>query len=206
MADPAPSLPRRPYVDILDERRDAVRGQLRAIFPEGPAVFDWEVGCGHGHFLTAYAAAHPGRVCLGVDMESSRIERATKKRDRARLPNLHFIRAEARLFLQTLPATARLSRVFILFPDPWPKSRHHKHRLLQPEFLEALARSASPDARLYFRTDHEEYFAEAHRAAATAAGWEIVPEAWPFEHATVFQSRAPSYQSFVARRRLPVGH
>ena len=160
-----------------------------------------EIGCGHGHFLTAYAAAHPDELCVGIDIELERIERAQRKQKRSGLPNLHFVRAEARLFLDVLPGTVRASAIYFLFPDPWPKRRHHKNRLLAVPFLERLGEKAADEARLYFRTDYAPYHADARREAAGSPSWAIADEAWPFEAPTVFQERAGGYHSFVAVRR-----
>ena len=186
---------------LLAERRGALRAELATILRGCPEGLVWEVGCGHGHFLTAYAQAHPEAVCVGIDIASDRIERATRKRDRARLPNLHFLQAEARLFLETLPIGVGLRDVFILFPDPWPKLRHRKHRILRPDFLEAVAGRAARDCRLCFRTDYAPYFEEATRVVDTHGRWRVSEESWPFEYQTVFQRRAPGYQSLVARVR-----
>lgn len=188
------------YSAVLAERRDSVRAQLAKILSPDRARFLWEVGCGHGHFLAAYAAAHPDTLCIGVDIESDRIARADKKRDRARLTNLHFIRAEARLFLDALPSNARITDIFILFPDPWPKLRHHKHRLLQPGFLAKVAAHAAPGCNLYFRTDHHPYYVEAVAAVQASPHWQPIEAPWPFEFETVFQSRAPRHDSLIARK------
>jgi tRNA (guanine-N7-)-methyltransferase len=118
------------------------------------------------------------------------------------LENLHFIRAEARLFLEMLPPDAALSDVFILFPDPWPKLRHRKHRIVQPEVLGAIAAHAAPGCRLFFRTDFAPYFEEAAATISSHAQWRVVDEHWPFEFETVFQSRAPAFHSLVAQHRL----
>ena len=192
--------PSREYLGILAERRMALARELDAAL-DGATEFVWELGSGHGHFLAAYAAAHPTVCCIGVDIVSERIERARRKRDRARLTNLHFLRTEGRLFLETLPPTTRIRDAFILFPDPWPKSRHHKHRIIQPSFLHQLASHATFDCRLIFRTDFAPYF-EAARATVTANDqWKLTDEPWPFEAETVFQNRAPTHHSLVARRR-----
>ncbi len=191
------------YVNLLEGRRRHLLDELGPILP-GDTEFVCEIGCGHGHFLTAYATAHPSRICLGVDLVSERVERARKKRDRAQLSNLHFIRSEARLFFDVLPAGARLSSIYILFPDPWPKMRHHKHRIMQPEFLEVLAVRATPECRLYFRTDYGPYFTEAQATVRDHPRWRLVEESWPFEYETVFQARAESYASLVAALR-PAG-
>lgn len=215
------------FSSVLAERRAVVRAELDRIFrsplaanPAGstvaanpggsggqptansPAEFIWEVGCGHGHFLTAYASAYRDRVCLGVDIASDRIARAKKKAERARLPHLHFLRAEASLFLAALPPEVRICTAFVLFPDPWPKSRHHKHRVLQPDFLLALAERAATGCRLHFRTDFEPYYQEARATAAASPKWSLVDAPWPFEFETVFQSRAAAgFHSFIAELR-----
>ncbi len=193
---PPPSIS---YPALLARRRTELAEELERIaLKAGPLV--WEVGSGHGHFLTAYATAHPEKICIGIDLASDRIARAHRKRDRAKLPHLHFIRAEARFFLDVLPPAVRFDTVFVLFPDPWPKLRHHKHRILQPEFLAATAARAKPGCRLYFRTDHRPYFEDARKAVSESANWQLVDEPWLFEFVTVFQSRAPVHHSLVARR------
>ncbi len=185
----------------LDARREAVRAELAAFVPAG-AQLVWEVGCGHGHFLTAYAAAHRDAQCVGVDTELDRIRRAVRKQERARLSNLYFVRTEARLFLEALPTDATLAAVFVLFPDPWPKRRHHKHRLLQENFLREIAARAAPGTPFYFRTDHEPYFRAVEAVLREHADWRLAPgDPWPFEQPTVFQARAAAHFSLVARRR-----
>ena len=187
------------YQTERDRRRTALEAQFRAILPVG-ASFTWELGAGHGHYLTAYAAAHPEKLCIGVDIVSERVERALRKRDRARLENLFFIHAEARLFLETLPPDAAFSELFILFPDPWPKVRHHKHRILQPSFLTAAAQRSRENSRLCFRTDNTAYFSQAQQVICEHPECRVSDEKWPFEFSTVFQTRAPQYESLIARR------
>jgi tRNA (guanine-N7-)-methyltransferase len=187
------------YLETMAQRRQDLRDQLGRILPPR-AEFVWELGAGHGHFLTAYAQAHPEKLCLGIDIVGERVERAMRKRDRAKLANLHFLHAEGRLFLETLPAGAACSDIFILFPDPWPKLRHHKHRIIQPAFLEAVAARGARDCRLLFRTDHAPYFEDAAAVIGAHPAWRRVDEPWPFEFETVFQSRAPSYHSLIARQ------
>lgn len=182
----------------MEQRRQDLHQQLTRILPDN-SHFVWELGCGHGHFLTAYAQAHPHQLCVGIDIVSERIERALRKRDRAKLSNLFFVHAEARLFLDTLPHTSAFSELFILFPDPWPKSRHHKHRILQPDFLSTASRRATRDCRLCFRTDFAPYFDDAQKTVHSHPHWKAAEEPWPFEFNTVFQSRAANYQSLIAR-------
>ena len=184
----------------VEDRRRSLRPILARIL-SADAPFVWEIGSGHGHFLTAFAAARPETPCIGVDISLSRVTRAEIKRDRSRLPNLHFIRADALDFLAALPPGIFLSSVFILFPDPWPKRRHHKNRLLQPGFLAQIAERAGEGARIHFRTDHDAYFSQARDTVLASPQWRLVDEPWPFEMKTVFQARAAAYQSFTALRR-----
>jgi tRNA (guanine-N7-)-methyltransferase len=185
----------------ISRRRDALRETLLA-FLTPDSSFVWEVGCGHGHFLAAYAAAHPQQACVGIDIASDRIDRAEKKRSRAHLANLHFVRADAEDFLAAMPAGARFSAIFLLFPDPWPKRRHHKHRVMTAGFLSAAAAAAAPGTGLFFRTDHDPYYLEAAAAVRSHGDWrEADPATWPFEEPTVFQRRAERHFSLVALRR-----
>ncbi|WP_342750544.1 SAM-dependent methyltransferase [Termitidicoccus mucosus] len=205
-------------------RRDARLAALRetlAVLLRGHPRITLELGCGHGHFLTAYAAAQSVSLsafhrlsaserrpqtpfCIGIDLIGERIARARRKAARAGLePHLAFLQAEAGEFLASLPAHVAFADIFILFPDPWPKRRHHKNRLIQPEILTALATRSGIDTRLCFRTDYAPYFEDACETMTAHANWEIDPTlSWPFEQETVFQNRAKIYQSFVARRIL----
>lgn len=176
-----------------------LRTQLAELWPAWPRTITLEIGCGHGHFLTAYAQAHPAAHCIGVDILEDRVLRARRKAERAGLANLAFFHAEARLFLEALPPDVRFARIFILFPDPWPKRRHHKNRIMQPEFLRLLAARAGEGARLCFRTDYEPYFHDATATLQADSGWQAAAEPWPFEYETVFQSRAETYHSYVGR-------
>ncbi|MDR2513364.1 MAG: tRNA (guanosine(46)-N7)-methyltransferase TrmB [Puniceicoccales bacterium] len=162
-----------------------------------------EIGCGHGHFLAAYSAAHPAVFCLGLDLISKRIERALRKRDRANLANLTFIKADAFELLEALPDKTQLQAIFLIFPDPWPKMRHHKNRLIQPGLLDRLAELSTPEhTRLHFRTDHDGYFSWAHSLLAQHPAWHLLPEEiWPFEHETFFSQRLPIHHSLIAKRQ-----
>ena len=201
MIDEAKSLSGEPdHRARVDQRRADLRLALAPLLSAHPTIV-LEVGCGHGHFLTAYAAARPTQICVGIDLSLDRIARAERKRVRAGLANLHFIRADADDFFASLPAGTFFSALFILFPDPWPKRRHHKNRLLQPAFVAQIAERAGQGARLHFRTDYKPYFAEAAETLRASSAWRLVDEPWPFEVETVFQRRAAGYQSLTALRR-----
>lgn len=186
---------------LVGDRRGALRHLLGEVMPPG-SRFVWEIGSGHGHFLAAYAKTHPDRLCIGIDIASDRIARAEQKRERAGLANLHFIRADAEDFLASMPGDARFESIFILFPDPWPKRRHHKNRVVKPDFLSAAAARSELGAGLFFRTDHEPYFMEVAAMLSAHPDWaKAASPAWPFEEATVFQKRAKGHFSLEAVRQ-----
>ncbi|MFO7724844.1 MAG: tRNA (guanosine(46)-N7)-methyltransferase TrmB [Oceanipulchritudo sp.] len=179
-------------------RVGSLRNRLSEMYPPGTGI-TLEIGCGHGHFLTAYAQRHPGKACLGIDLLNRRIEKAEQKRSKRALGNLHFLKAEVTEFLEAWPRERGLERCFILFPDPWPKKRHLKNRILQPALLEALAALATPGAALHFRTDHEGCFEWGLEQIRSHPRWEIRAGApWPFENASYFQELAGSYRSLSA--------
>jgi tRNA (guanine-N7-)-methyltransferase len=189
------------HESLISQRRDELRAALTGIVTAESRLV-WEVGSGHGHFLTAYAKAHPAETCVGVDIMSDRVVRAHRKRERAQLANLHFVRADSADFLAVLPEGARFTSVFILFPDPWPKRRHHKNRVLNAAFLTDVASRAGQGAPLHFRTDHAPYFAAASSMIRGHADWETLEDpSIGFEEPTVFEKRARGHFTLVARRR-----
>ena len=191
------------YRRSVQERQVLLAQTCRELF-DGIERITLEIGCGHGHWLVAYAGAHPDEFCVGIDLKTKRIERARRKSDRLRLENLHFLKAEAGEFLQAMPSELKLERVIVIFPDPWPKKRHHKNRLIQPRFLNALGERTTPGARLCFRTDHRPYFQWAVEHIESHPVWRIRPEVpWPFEKETFFQSILKRHSSLVAVKAAP---
>ena len=189
------------HTAIISARREALCDTLARIIGRSDR-FVWEIGSGHGHFLTAYAAAHPDETCVGIDIASERVARADLKRRRSKLEHLHFVRADAEDFLASMPQNARFTSIFILFPDPWPKRRHHKNRIMKHQFLAGVAARSAKGAKLFFRTDHEPYLRDAASVLSENADWfQEETATLPFEEPTVFQKRAARYFTLVAIRR-----
>lgn len=167
----------------------------------GRKVITLELGCGHGHFLDGYSTAHPDEFCIGIDLRSKRIEKGERKHSRGGQTNLAFMKAEASEFIDALPEDVSLGKIFFLFPDPWPKKRHFRYRMLRTDMLDRLAKRAPAGALLHFRSDHTEYFQWAIDHLNEHPSWRIEPSiAWPFERETFFSQLLPVYQSMVARR------
>jgi len=192
--------PRAAHEACMKAMRDALAAKCLELFPD-PVSITLEVGCGHGHFLTSYAQAHPDEICVGVDLVTKRVVKGQSKRDKRALNKLHFIKAEVLEFLDVLPAHVSISRCFVLFPDPWPKKRHAKKRIVQAPLLDKVAAKTSPGGMLCLRTDHEEYFQWIVEHVAASPNWDIDDEAeWPFESSSFFQELMDGWQSLIAIR------
>ena len=119
-----------------------------------------DMGCGKGRFLLARAAAHPAVNFFGVDRMLRRIRKVDRKVVRRGLTNVRLLRMEAYYATTYLIPPESISAYYIFFPDPWPKARHHEHRLFNPRYLDALHRTLRPDGVVHFATDHLPYFEE----------------------------------------------
>ena len=108
-------------------RKEELRAECEEVL-QGVDRILFEAGCGHGHWLTDYAEDTPDQFCIGIDLISFRIRKGLAKRDKRGLKNLHFIKAELGEFLEVLPERVRFDMTVLLFPDPWPKAKHHRRR------------------------------------------------------------------------------
>lgn len=161
----------------------------------------FEAGCGHGHWLTDYAEANPEIICVGIDLISWRIRKGNDKKAKRGLKNLHFYKAELGEFLECLPEAIRFERTVLLFPDPWPKAKHHRRRMVQPAFLDEVARRTDVGGEFCFRSDDRPYFDWTVEHLEEHKEWEVDESAeWPYESETYFQSLMDSYHSVIARR------
>ena len=159
-----------------------------------------EIGCGHGHFLTAYAEAHSQEFCLGIDRISKRIRKANEKVDKRALKNILFIKADSSEFFSVLPISVKIPKLFLLFLDPWPKKRHLKKRIIQQDFLNKLSQRMPSKSQLFFRTDHCDYWKWTLGHLETNPYWHESNHSWPFEQETYFQKIMGDYQSLIATR------
>ncbi len=137
-----------------------------------------DLGCGKGRFLLAHAHDHPGINYLGIDRMLRRIRKVDRKVVRAGLRNVRLYRMEAYYAVTYLIPAASIATYFILFPDPWPKARHHHHRLFNDPFMAALRRTLQPGGRIHVATDHQPYFREITEIFARHSAWCQPVEPW----------------------------
>jgi tRNA (guanine-N7-)-methyltransferase len=136
-----------------------------AIFASG-APLEVDVGAGKGRFLLARASANPDVCYLAIERLLGRVRKIDSKLTRNGLANVRIIRLEAFYALQFLLPPKRIRTVYIHFPDPWPKRRHHKRRLFSPEFLDILHDRLEPGGTVQIATDHLDYFEAIRKAFA----------------------------------------
>ena len=136
----------------LIERVDLTRLFLR------PQPLEVELGSGDGTFLVGLARQRPEHNFIGVERLLGRLRKLERKTQRARLNNLRGVRIESSYFLRYLLPLRSVAALHIYFPDPWPKRKHRRHRLVNEGFP-ALARLVlAPGGSVFLRTDDEDYF------------------------------------------------
>jgi tRNA (guanine-N7-)-methyltransferase len=152
-----------------------------------------EIGCGMGETTAAIAVARPDEDFLGVEVHAPGVGSLLRRIEGAGLPNLRVIRHDAVDVVAHMIGAGSLAGIHVFFPDPWPKKRHHKRRLLQPGFVHALAERLQPGGYLHVATDWEDYAQQVLATleaealfANTAAGFAARPAYRPL---TKFEAR-----------------
>lgn len=159
---------------VIELKDDDRTFDLRAFVPEGTPL-EIEIGCGNGRFIAANAAKHPDVRYFGVERMMERVRKCSKKAQQGALGNLTIVRVEAGRFVRELLPAGCVRAMYLFFPDPWPKRRHHKNRFFQREMCDTLARILEPGGTLYVSTDHEDYFLEMRRFLSEDSRFEEVP-------------------------------
>ena len=166
-----------------------------------------EVGCGKGKFLTARAKENPDCDFLGIERMLERVRLFDGKCRRGNIDNAKVLRLEALYTFHYLLPAHHVRRVYVFFPDPWPKKKHRSHRLFGPLFLNALWKRLEIGGKIEFATDHREYFEAVCEWFAADERFEKVeamprPEAVWTEFETMFRSQGlPIYSA--AWKSLP---
>ncbi len=169
-----------------------------------------EVGFGGGEHMVHQAAANSGAGLIGVEIFVNAVAMALGKIRAAGVDNIRLHAGDVRDLMEVLP-DACLARAFLLYPDPWPKARHHRRRFVTPEHLGPLARLMAPGAELRVATDIPDYVRQTLEEVPAAGFDPVAPDPagrhtpWPDWHPTRYEAKAlregrrPQYLSF--RRR-----
>jgi tRNA (guanine-N7-)-methyltransferase len=164
--------------NILLDERATIAGPIdfATMFGNNHLV-ELEIGTGKGTFLAARATARPEINFLGIEWAKSYAMYAADRFSRSGLGNVRMLGTDAGPFVKKCIPAGSLWRVHIYFPDPWPKKRHHRRRLIQTSFLEQVHRILKPGGQVLIVTDHLDYFEHIQRVFTTAKG--LVPISFP---------------------------
>jgi tRNA (guanine-N7-)-methyltransferase len=173
----------RHHVNPLNFRPEPAVPDWSRVFEHPERPLEVDVGCAKGTFLLARAAQATERNFVGLEIRLPMVERTRQDAAKRSLKNVHVIFGNANADFDRLFKEASVDRVYVHFPDPWFKKRHHKRRVMTPAFLEVLASRLKDGGELHFMTDYEEYskdagpLIEAHPAFENALGpGKLAPE------------------------------
>lgn len=190
---------------IWDDNPERAPLDLPALFADRPVWL--EIGFGGGEHMVHQALAHPEAAIIGCEPYINGVAMLLGKIRQARATNIAIHPGDARDLFDVLPDGA-IARAFLLYPDPWPKKRHHRRRFVTPEHLAPLARILAPGAELRIATDIPDYVRQAleqvprHGFAWQAerpADWRAPWDDWlstRYEQKALREGRAPHYLTF----------
>jgi tRNA (guanine-N7-)-methyltransferase len=162
-----------------------------------------EIGSGMGETTARIAAERPDTDFIAVEVHGPGVGSLLKLIDREQLKNLRVIRHDALEVLQHMIADGSLAGIHLFFPDPWPKKRHHKRRLVQPAFAALAGRKLAPGGALHVATDWDDYAAQIREVLQGSPDFTPAPAA--SRPATKFELRGRrlghTVHDFVFRRR-----
>ena len=140
------------------------------------APLELEIGFGNGERLLRQALDEPHKDFIGVEVWPPGVGTLLRRLAEHRADNVRIVKADAGEYIKRCLPKACLDGVWILFPDPWPKKRHHKRRLVKGDFLELVAEKMKPGAKMYLATDWQHYADEMRAAVSASAQFEIVED------------------------------
>lgn len=166
-----------------------------------------EIGCGKGRFLVERGGARPDVGLLGVERARKYLELSARRIRRAALANVRVLHSTAEDVLFRCLGDGSLAAVYVFFPDPWPKKRHHKRRFLRPENVSRIAEVLEPDGRLLVKTDHPAYAEVVAQVLASESL--LVPDATESAFAGIaptsfeikYERESRAFHRFAYRRR-----
>jgi tRNA (guanine-N7-)-methyltransferase len=144
---------------MLSQAVDYFTIEPEAIFARR-APLEIEIGAGKGDFILEYAAANPEKNFLAIELSGTVGQLLAVRCGRAELPNVRVARMDARALVNLMLPDASVAAFHIYYPDPWPKERHIKHRMVSPWFVRNLARTLAPDGAIYAASDVKEWAEE----------------------------------------------
>jgi tRNA (guanine-N7-)-methyltransferase len=186
-------------LDSLTDRLD-----LEKIFGR-KAALHVDVGCGDGTFLCAMAQQTPDKNFLGIERLLNRVR--TSERKAVTLENVRLLRVESSYAVRYLLPPESVERFYLLFPDPWPKRRHHRRRIVTPDFLRSIHAVLENNGSIYIATDDVDYFGKIKEIAESNPGFAtrgVDVHLPPSRFGLIFRQKGAPIHSLALRKVSPV--
>jgi tRNA (guanine-N7-)-methyltransferase len=167
------------------------------------APIEIDLGCGDGAFLTAMAHSHTEHNFLGIERLLGRVRKICRKVAREDLKNARVLRIEVAYAIENLIPPESVTAFHLLFPDPWPKRRHHRRRAFTTEFLSCIHRALMGGGLFHIATDHADYFHQIEHVVAAADTFVVSGDQHDFPLTTFeqkFLNRGLSIQRLLLRK------
>lgn len=133
---------------------------LTSLWPNPAAPLVVDLGFGKGRFLLNHALKHPESNFMGIEQKLRRVRKLDSRLCKRDMSHVRLLRMEGYYSVRYLLPPASVDTLFVYYPDPWPKARHHFHRIFSPLFMDAVERVMSPSGVVHFATDHVPYYTE----------------------------------------------
>jgi tRNA (guanine-N7-)-methyltransferase len=186
-------------LDSLTDRLD-----LEKIF-ERNAPLHVDLGCGDGSFLCALAQRMPDKNFLGIERLLNRVRASARKA--AKLDNVRLLRVESSYAVRYLLPAESVEIFYLLFPDPWPKRRHHPRRIVRPDFVSSTHAALRKDGSIYIATDDVDYFRKIKEIAESDSSFAISDadvDLPPSKFGRIFREKGAPIQWLGLRKISPV--
>ena len=180
------------------------RLDLEKIFGRN-APFYVDLGCGDGSFICALAERMPERNFLGIERLLGRIRSAARKA--ATVGNVRLLRMESSYAVRYLLPAGSVKTFYLLFPDPWPKRRHHRRRIVTPDFLNSIHTALKKNGIIYIATDHLDYLEKIKKIARSNPGFavaEVDVDLPPSGFGIIFRQKSVPIHWLELRKASPV--
>lgn len=178
----------------------------REAFLEPSAPWVADLGCGSGNFLRHWAQREPQTRFVGFELRYKRLVLGARKLRKWGIDNVRMAQARAEEIEQWFGAES-LTRVHVNFPDPWPKKRHRKNRLIQEPWLEKLNQVLRSDGQFWFKTDHREYFESSLELIERTPHFEVDQLSWDLHNSEyAAENILTEFEMLFRSKGLPVYH
>lgn len=154
-----PDLPQLATICLKPGNQREIIDLEKAFGRPSPPDLEVDLGCGKGRFLIVRASSHRETCFLGIDRRKIRVLKVERAAHRLGLENIRLLCSEIYLAVDNFIPEKSVSVYYLFFPDPWPKRRHHRRRLFDADFLNAIQRTLRANGKIHIATDHLDYFA-----------------------------------------------